>query len=318
MHLLGVDTDSLKPQFDSAVPNRVLLLDGDGPCYQVTNTAKTLDTAIRQYVKKVMEYMFMVNCSTVRIHLTAKRSVKAHRAWYPTVKPYQGNRAGKPKPPLLEALRSAIAHRHSMEDGSIPLDWSVFLHDYWEADDGLVQDSLFYADNGVIWSEDKDLRLSRGPYYELSTGRIDYIDNAYGHISEAFTEGGSLKVKGHGTKFFWCQMLMGDSADHVKGIQRLNGKLCGEAGALEFLQPIGSEDEAANQILWAYAKAKQQFLPEAEVLWLRRHAHDSAYQYIKSLDLDKNLRNWLEQSHQMHEEIFAIKSEEAQYASEDC
>ncbi len=318
MYLLGVDTDSLAPQFDSAVPGRVLLLDGDALCYRVTNTAKTMDTALRQYVKKVYEYMFMTNCSTVRIHLTAKVSRKANRGWYPTVKPYQGNRGGKPKPPLLEPLRMAIAHHHSMEDGRIPLEWSVMLHDYWEADDGLVMDSHYYKDNGVIWSEDKDLRLVPGPYYEILTGRVDYIDNPYGWIKEGATDGGTLNVKGHGTKYFWTQMLMGDTADNVKGIIKLNGKLCGPSGALDFLIPIEDESEAANNVLWAYAKAGQQFLPEAECLWLRRHGEDSAYNYIRSLDLDRNLRTWLEQSHEAHLKIFQLKIDEAEDADQDC
>jgi hypothetical protein len=234
------------------------------------------------------------------------------------VKPYQGNRVGKPKPPLLEPLRIAIAHHHSLEDGRIPLDWSVMLHDYWEADDGLVMDSVYYQDNGVTWSEDKDLRLVPGPYYEIATGRVDYLDNPFGWIKPGATEGGTLNIKGHGTKYFWAQMLMGDTADNVKGITKLNGKLCGPAGAVDFLMPFEDESEAANQVLWAYAKAKQQFLPEAECLWLRRHGEDSAYNYIKSLDLDKDLRNWLESSHQHHLKIFENFIEESEDATEDC
>lgn len=311
MYLLGIDTDALAPQFDNAVPGRVLLLDGDADCYKAASTAKTLDTAVRRFVKDVYEHMFMTNCSTVRIHLTAKHCRKANREWYPTVKPYQGNRGGKPKPPLLEPLRIALAHRASLEDGSIPLDWTLFYHDYWEADDGIVMDSVYYKDNGVVWSEDKDLRLVPGPYHEIATGRNDYIDNPFGWVKMGATEGGALSVKGHGTKFFWAQLLMGDSADNVKGITKLDGKLCGPAAAVDFVLPMQSEDEAANKILWAYAKNQQHFLPEAECLWLRRHAEDSAYNYIQSLDLDKPLRTWLEQQHAVHLKLFADKIEEA-------
>lgn len=318
MQIAGIEVDDLSPQFDAAVANRVLLLDGDAACYQVTTTAKTLETALRQYVKKVYEYMFLANCNTVRIHLTSKRSIKCHRDWYPTFKDYQGNRAGKPKPPLLEPIRNAIAHSMSVEDGRIPTEWVVLLHDFWEADDGVVMDSYHYGDNGVVWSEDKDLRLCRGPYYEIMQGRVDYIDNPFGWIAEGSTPAGKLKVKGHGTKFFWAQMLMGDTADHVKGISKLNGKLCGERATLDFLMPIMSEDEAANKIIWAYAKNQQQFLPEAEVLWLRRHRDDSAYAYLKSLDLDAPLRQWLEDSHRSHEELFKANLEQLADDDEDC
>jgi len=316
MKLLGVDTSSLKPQFDVSVQGRTLIMDADAACYKAVSTAKTLDTAIRRWVKAVMEAMFLANCTDVRVHLTSRKSLKANRDWYPTVKPYQGNRAGKPKPPLLESLRNGIAHHASLEDGIIPLNWPIMLHDYWEADDGIVMDSGHYKDRGVVWSEDKDLCLSPGPLYDIYTGRTDFIDNRFGWISEAFTEGGSLKAKGHGTKFFWWQMLAGDEADNVKGITKLNGKLCGKRSALDLLIPIQDESEACNQILWAYARAGQQFLPEAEVLWLRRHPEDSAYEYIKSLDLDAGLRLWLEEQHKYHQEIFKIKTQEASIAKE--
>lgn len=310
MLLLGVDTSSLKPQFDAIVQGRTLLLDADAACYKAVNNCAKLETAIGRFVKAVLEFQFLANCSDVRIHLTSRRSRKANREWYPTVKPYQGNRKNKPKPPLLEPLRNAIAHHASLEDGKIPVEWPVFLHDYWEADDGLVMDSAYYGDRGVVWSEDKDLNISPGPVFDLKTGRTDYIDNRYGWISECYTDSGKLKAKGHGTKFFWWQMLAGDTADNVQGITKLDGKLCGPRGALDLLLPIADENEACNRILWAYAKAGQQFLPEAEVLWLRRHPEDSAYEYIKSLDLDPKLRVWLEDQHQYHQEIFKIKAEE--------
>lgn len=310
MRLLGVDTDSLKPQFDAIVQGRTLILDGDAACYQASSKAKTLDTAVRQFVRKVLEYAFMTNCGSIRVHLTSKRSVKANRDWYPTIQPYQGNRLNKPKPPLLEALRNAIAHRHSIGDISVPPEWVVFLHDYWEADDGIIQDSYYYGDNGVVWSEDKDMRLCPGPYYEIYTGKVDYIDNRFGWVGESYTEAGHLKAAGHGTKFFWWQMLAGDTADHVKGITKLDGKLCGARGALDLLIPITDENEACNRVLWAYAKNQQQFLPEAEVLWLRRFPEDSAYEYIRSLDLDAPLRAWLDDQHRYHLEIFKQKANE--------
>jgi hypothetical protein len=169
---------------------------------------------------------------------------------------------------------------------------------------------LYYGDNALVWSEDKDMRLCRGPYYEINTGKVDYIDNPFGWISEDCTEGGTLKAKGHGTKFFWWQMLAGDTADNVKGITELNGKLCGARGALNFLMPIQDENEAANKIIWEYARSDQQFLPEAEVLWLRRFPEDSAYRYLSDLDLDKDIRLWLEQQNNWHERIFQERIEE--------
>lgn len=297
MLIRGIDTGSLSSQFDSRVPGRTLIVDGDFPAYKAASTVKTLPTALRRFTSNIMELMFLTNADKVLIHLTAKGSVKAHRARLPTVKPYQGNRVNKPKPPLLEPLREAIEFQVQTGEGVLPPEWGVTLHRYWEADDGMIMDAVRLGARGVIVSEDKDLRLTPGPFYEIGTGRIDEIENRFGWIDEQHTDGGTLKVTGHGTKFFWAQMLMGDTADNVKGIQKLRGKLCGPAGALEYLGPITDETEAANRILWEYAAIEQMPLPEAECLWLRRHEDDSAYNYLMELDLDKSIKQWLKGQH---------------------
>lgn len=298
MIIRGVDTLNVPDQFDTRVPGRTLILDGDFPAYKAASTVKTLPTALRRFVTEVMTLVFLTGAEHVNIHLTAKGSAKAHRARLPTAKPYQGNRANKPKPPLLEPLREAIEFQVNTGEGVLPPEWSVTLHRYWEADDGMIMDAVRYGDRGIIVSEDKDLRLTPGPFYETSTGLTDIIPDRFGWIDEKYTDGGTRKVTGHGTKFFWAQMLMGDTADNVKGIEKLNGKLSGAAAAYNYLDSITDENEAANRILWEYAKINQMALPEAECLWLRRSDDDSAYRYFQELDLDKPLRSWLDQQHE--------------------
>lgn len=318
-HWRGIDLSQLKPQFEPPVPGRILILDGDGPAYRAAATAKTLPTAMRRYVTLVLERMFLTNCDHVRIHLTAKGSRKAHRALYPTILPYQGGRKGKAKPPLLEPLRGAIADAIERGDPLIPEKWWSELHTYWEADDGIIMDGVLYGDNCVVHSEDKDMRLTSAPYFDLSTGMTDFLEKGdrYGWIAEAFTDGGTLKVKGHGTKFFWAQMLMGDSADYVKGLGRLDGKLIAERGALDFLMPIRNEDEAANAVLAAYARNKQNPLAEAECLWLRRSHEDSAYRYLSELDLHSQIKQWIDDLHGYHQQLLAQKLAQSEEDEED-
>lgn len=308
----GVDLDALPAQFDPPVPGtRTLLLDADGPAYRAVTTAKTLPTAMRRFVQLVLEIQFLTNCSDVRLHLTAKGSKKADRRLYPSFWPYQQKRSSTPKPPLLEPLRQAVYDALQRETGELPNEWWCELHNYWEADDGIIMDSVRLGDDSVVWSEDKDMRLARGPYFELKTGMTDFIDNRFGWINEDFTEAGKLKVKGHGTKFFWAQMLMGDSADRVRGLDRYNGKLIAERGALDVLMPIRDEHEAANVVLSAYAKSKQNPLAEAEMMWLRRSDMDSAHRYITELDLYPQLRQWIDDLHGYHQQVLAIRREEA-------
>lgn len=302
--------------YEGAQPGRILLLDADGPAYVASAKAKTLDTAIRRFIKLALTQMFLTNSEHGKLYLTASGCVKAYRDCYPTVKPYQGNRSGRAKPPLLEPLRCAIA-RIAQEGGTgLPPEMSIELHHYWEADDAMIMDAHTQGAMGLVESADKDLRCTPGPYLEQETGKVDIITDRYGWIDEAYTPAGTLKVKGHGTKFFLAQLLMGDRADNVQGLSKMNGAAIAERGTLNFLTPIMDENEAIDAILRAYIKNGQNALAEAECLWLRRNQHDSAYAYFMEADLDPRIRNWLTECHEYHLELIAIEKErrhDAQY-----
>lgn len=303
--------------FEGAQPGRILLLDADGPAYVASCTAKTLDTAIRRFIKLALTQMFLTNSEHGKLYLTASGCVKAYRDCYPTVKPYQGNRSGKAKPPLLEPLRCAIARIAAEGGAGLPPELSVELHHYWEADDAMIMDAHAQGPLGLVESADKDLRLTPGPYLEQETGVIDIISDRYGWISEAYTPAGKLKIKGHGTKFFLAQMLMGDKADNVVGLSKLDGKAVGERGTLNFLEPVLDENEAIDAILRAYIRNGQNALAEAECLWLRRDQHDSAYKYFMEADLDPRIRNWLTELNEYHLELIAIEKERRYDAASD-
>lgn len=295
--ILGIDTEAEVPAlFDSAVPGTVLLSDGDGAAYRATATAKTLPTAYRRFIQEILTEQFMTKTETAEVYLTSSTARKADRDLYPTFKAYQGNRNGKKKPALLEPLRQYLAN----DPDGLPDGMEISMEHYWEADDRLIMRAHALGSNAVMRSDDKDLRLTPGPYFEDELAKIDIIDNRFGWIDEAHTPSGYLKIKGHGTKFFWAQMLYGDAADNVRGLDRLNGKLIGERGTLDFLTPIECEVEAANRILWAYAKHKQDALAEAQMLWLRRTEHDCAFKYFMELDLDRSLKDWLTGLNEYH------------------
>lgn len=304
-HWRGRDLTALPPQFQAPVGQRTMILDGDGPAYRAASTVKTLPTAIRRFWTLVLEQQFLANCTHTRIHLTQKGCLKAHRGLYPSFWKYQDSRKSKPKPALLEPLREAVTRAFEQGDPGMPEEFWVRLHPFWEADDGIIMDGVSFGDNCVVSSEDKDMRLTSAPYFERTTGLVDYIDNRFGYIKESYTDAGKLKVIGHGTKFFWAQMLMGDSADRVRGLDRFDGKLIAEAGTLDLLRPIGDESEAANFVLAAYARNKQNPLAEAECLWLRRSATDSAYTYLTELDLHPALRQWIDDLDGYHQKVLA-------------
>lgn len=291
----------LPDQFDRTVQGRTLILDSDFLAYRAATTVKKLATALTRFQTLVETERFVVGAEDVRVHLTPRGCQKCRRFDYPSAKPYQANRDGKPKPVLLEPLRQAIG-THQW-----PAHWSIFSWQDREADDGMIMDSFTYGASGVVSSGDKDLCLTPHPYWIIDEGRLDVIENRFGWIKRKEWDK-DWKIVGHGTKFFWAQMLMGDDADNVKGILTYKGRTCAKAGAWEALKDVQTEDEAANLVLRAYADIGQDFLAEAQCLWLRRSLDDCAFKYLSELDLHPQLRNWMQLLHEYHQQVLELKA----------
>lgn len=285
----GVTSASLIAAPTVSVPNshtgRVLLYDGDGACYQHTNGVAKIDIALRRFHEDIEMHMMLASCSSARVHLTPRGCYKNGRHLLNTVKPYQANRNGKQKPPLLEVLR-AQAEQYFAGHKYI----EILAHHDIEADDGLMIDA-FSIPNSVMISADKDLRINPYESYDVDEGKHLVLPkgDTFGWIERKFwlTPRGksASKMIGKGEKFFWAQMLMGDTADNVQGILKYNGKLCGEAGAYDILCTVQTPDEAANAVIDGYRKINQNVIAEGAAMWLLRDRDDSAYRFMKEHDL---------------------------------
>ena len=288
MIVQGVDISALPDQFQSAVPGRTLIIDGDGPCYVAAATVKRLDTALRNFQQEILKRMFLAGASDCRIHLTSRDSDKHGRFRVKAGKPYQGNRKSKSKPPLLEPLRELVADNSTWLD-----DYSVLLHRELEADDGMIQDAYRLGENGVICSEDKDLRMTPYPYYEIDRGQVQ-PSQPVGWVSIKHTPSGTPKLTGQGPLFFWAQMLMGDTADNVQGVARYNGKLCGAVCAFDVLKDVRCIHDASNIVLDAYREINQNVVAEGWLVWLTRWHKDNVIQYMRELNLISANRDFIE------------------------
>ena len=237
------------------------------------------------------------------VHMTPQGSNKGGRYEVALQKAYQSTRSSDRKPEHLETVRDLVVH-------SPPAHCAGTAWMSAEADDGMAQAAwAAYAagtsDLCVIASRDKDLRIAPGLHFNADTGEIEGAEGTFGYIEVLTTTKRSEKTgkvskthkpRGYGTKFFWWQMLMGDSADSIPGIPR-----CGIVSAADMLQGCDNDYDCLHVVKEAYksygsntgfvhwetkepvpwAKA---FVASAQLLWMQRTAGD----------ID-DVRNWMKE-----------------------
>lgn len=280
----------LPNQFDNKVTGRVLILDADTYAYRASATSKKLETALRKFQMMVLERIFITKSETARVHLTHSECLKAGRDNIIAWRGYQDNRNGKSKPLLLDALREAAAQPENMMD-----EYTCILHKVIEADDACMIDSYSLKDMGILDSADKDLRHTPYNYYDGYTGRTlkaEGIGSLWLHV----TDSGYSSLHGIGRLFFWAQMLMGDTADHIRGLDKYYGSNIGHMRTLELLEPYsGSDDEStvANLVLDAYRDSDQNPIPEGWLLHMLRTHTDTFKDVLDGLELSNKNRSFI-------------------------
>lgn len=285
----GLDPNDLGDEFGGAEPGKVLILDGDGPAYVVAATVKTVPTAVRHYHQKVLQAMFLAGAETAKVHLTHEESLKAGRFLVNAQKPYQGQRASGAKPPLLHLVRRAVCD----PENSIA-DYTAEMHYELEADDAMMMDSYALKEFGIIRSEDKDLRMTPWAYYDIKTGKT-FAPDTFGHLYLEFTESGTKKCLGHSLKFFWAQMMMGDSADNIKGLCLYKSQKVGPSTAFDVLDPLKDIHTVANTVIDAYRHIDQNPIPEGWLLWMLRHPGDSFWKYCQEIEWSNFNKEFLQE-----------------------
>jgi hypothetical protein len=186
----------------------------------------------------------------VHLHLTPSTSNKGGRYDLAVLKEYQGNRVDKPKPRYLGIMREWLVKRYP---GT--------LHQFCEADDGMssAQYAAIARDErnlSIIASKDKDLNMVPGLHLDWNTGQITDTwngDDDFGEvklIEHKMPSGTVKKLKGFGHKFFWAQMLVGDTADNISGMPAIPGHV------MNYIKPTQAvikakavlEDESASDV----------------------------------------------------------------------
>lgn len=172
-------------------------------------------------------------------------------------RPYKGNRKN-PKP---FHFNNIIVHLDANYDLRISSEG-------YEADDMMCMMQYANQDKTIICSRDKDLRICPGWHYSWECGG----QRSVGPILTdelGWLELRKGKVLGYGKKFFYYQMLVGDSADHIPGLQGW-----GQVKAYKTLEGLETVEDCHKTVEQAYIDivgeegAEEYFMEQANLLWM--------------------------------------------------
>ena len=276
------------------IDSKVLQYDADFSCYEVAD----MDVPAANNMKNLLDLLnmkrVMVGAGTINCFITL--GYKSGRDTMATVKPYQENR--DPDAPIkvrVKELRHLLANYESEHI-------KVIVGHFFEADDLMCreQEKMIKAgrrDDSVLMSGDKDLWMVQGFHADPRTGRQWLVD---GYMHTEYREVGNVKPKlvGEGTSWFWHQMVMGDKADNIPGLEKLDNTTldrylplkshkarksgagaCGEAKAVAMLLGVKTNKQAMQRVYEAYreyygAHAMARFVEQAYLLWMQRNDNE--------------------------------------------
>ncbi|CAH0444316.1 hypothetical protein LMG10661_00795 [Ralstonia syzygii subsp. syzygii] len=254
-----------QPTLHEVVAERTCHIDGDYLAYFAAGGDEMpVGTARRVAAERIEAFREMSGSAKALVHLTSSGSTKGDRFLAATVKPYQGQRNSGRKPKNWAALRDYL------ENSQYVTYERKLWHDR-EADDGMALASYQVRDpviETVIATKDKDMRMLAGTH-------IDWT-----HYTLTEVPKGTYELTGphdglvYGHKWFWLQMLQGDTADNIPGLPKLFGKLCGEKGAAKYLEGTTCNEEAMELVEVAYfdhygVNVHEAMAEQACLLWLR-------------------------------------------------
>lgn len=256
------------------IPNRVLLVDGDGLAYYCAGKdGSSIGDARTALVDKVNRAKKACGAESVLILITGSGSIKGHRYAVATVKPYQGQRENSRRPENWRGLRDYM----DSSDFPFPTEVTYTV----EADDLFGKHASSLSEPPVIYTQDKDMRM-------LSAWHLDWVDHTLLYVPPGCY---SLERNGkvYGLKWFWLQMLHGDTADNIPGLPKY--KVHSKDGS-ESLKPVGpvtaskildgctTPYEARDTVSYHYAGYygdtwRTAMLEQAILLWMRLDLNSS-------------------------------------------
>jgi hypothetical protein len=257
------------PMAIARTPGRVLLADGDALAYYCAGSEDTSQAQARLNLNSFLRACRESSGSeSVRVLVTGRGSNKGYRYAVARTKPYQGTRSSGRRPYNWEFLREVI-------EGGFNPDFPVEITNGAEADDLFGKYAVILGWMNVVHlTQDKDMRMLPGLH-------MDWKERTFCTV-EPDTWELIHNGKTYGRKWFWLQMLHGDTADNIPGLPKYitpAGKpaLCGEVTAGKLLDGTTCEADARSRVFGLYAAWygedwRIHLLEQAVLLWMRRDA----------------------------------------------
>jgi hypothetical protein len=181
-------------------------------------------------------------------------------------KEYKGNRLSE-KPRWYDTLVEWVKASYPFHE----IEWC-------EADDALAIYQTWWIEKGnsdktIIISVDKDLRQIGGWHYSPELWNAKPFGpkkvEGLGEI-ELVTQKSGKKIVGTGLKFFYSQILTGDTVDNIPGLDK-----CGPVAAMNILEGCTTEAELYKAVRWAYRdvcwEPDECLLEQARLVWMVKH-----------------------------------------------
>ena len=222
-----------------------VLIDGDIVAYRAAFA--TQDYSYKEAEEKVDELMEYIISDTVEFPFPSKEDFQTYLTGKTNFRfdiakshPYKGNRKDTEKPKHL-----ASARQHMMNK------YDAIVSEDEEADDLIAKAAAALDYNCVVASIDKD--MLQLPCWHFNFGRNEWTK------VEPF----------EGLKFVYHQMLTGDRADNIVGLQGIGPKK-----ADKLLQDCHTEEDLWTTVLKAYDGDTERLVENARLLWLRRYDNE--------------------------------------------
>ena len=220
------------------------LIDSDIIAYRIAFACKneSVTTACRTVDRYVTDILLAIDhddrfYDDWHLYLTGSNNFRLNIA---KTAVYKGNRTA-PKPPHHKELREHLV-KH----------WGAIVFEGIEADDAIATDSTKMGDTCIMASVDKDFDQLEGWHY-------NFVKHKHYHVDKV-----------SGLKFFYRQIVMGDSADNIIGIRGI-----GDKRARAMFEEVEDEKELYRICVEAYEGDEDRVIENARLLWLRRYENQT-------------------------------------------